>query len=188
MSNLKTLLTADVGKGTGKKILESIDLKASFKKELDGVEKGMLRLAYILVFIILFYVGVLYFLTTNMKGKINETQAVINDTNRKIAEVISYKSLIDARNTEYQGIIDQIEQNSNNASESYSSKMQIPILLNKIMNTIPLGVQLTAIENTTGKSIVIQARAEKYDQLAYFKTVLAEEGILTTTIRGELPY
>jgi len=81
--------------------------------------------------------------------------------------------------------------------------MQIPILLNKIMNTIPLGVQLTAIENTTGKSIVIQARAEKYDQLAYFKTVLAEEGILTnvviskgenvngiitTTIRGELPY
>lgn len=203
MNSLKTLLTADVGKGTGKKILESIDLKASFKKELDGVEKGMLRLSYILVFIILFYVGVLYFLTNNINTKINETQAVINDTNRKIAEVTSYKSLVDARNSEYQDIITQMEQNSNNASEAYTSKMQIPILLNKIMNTIPLGVQLTAIENTTGKSIVIQARAEKYDQLAYFKTVLAEEGILnnvviskgenvngiiTTTIRGELPY
>ena len=96
-----------------------------------------------------------------------------------------------------------VEKNNENISSSYSSKMQIPILLNGIMQTIPQGVQLTSIENTSGKSIVIQARAEKYDQLGYFKTVLAEEGILnnvtttkgentngviTVTIRGELPY
>jgi Tfp pilus assembly protein PilN len=203
MNTLKTILTADVGKGTGKQILKAIDLKGSLQKELDTVEKGMLRLAYIIVFIILFYVGILYFLTTNINTKIDETQAVISDTNQKIAQVSSYKSLVDTRNSEYQDIITQIEQNNSNASEAYTSKMQIPILLNKIMNTIPLGVQLTSIENISGKSIVIQARAEKYDQLGYFKTVLAEEGILnnvttskgenvngviTVTIRGDLPY
>ena len=202
-SSIKTLISADVNKDTIKQLFQAINPKESFKKSLDGTEKGLLRIAYTLVFIIAFYIGILYFLTTNINTKIEEAEGVIEDTNQKIAQVESYKSLVDTRNSEYQDVLLQIEKNNENISSSYSSKMQIPILLNGIMQTIPQGVQLTSIENTSGKSIVIQARAEKYDQLGYFKTVLAEEGILnnvtttkgentngviTVTIRGELPY
>lgn len=202
-SSIKSIISADVNKDTIKQLFQAINPKESFKKSLDGAEKGMLRIAYTLIFVIAFYIGMLHFLTTNINTKIEEAEGVIDDTNQKIAQVESYKSLVDTRNSEYQNVILQIEKNNENISSSYSSKMQIPILLNGIMQTIPQGVQLTSIENTSGKSIVIQARAEKYDQLGYFKTVLAEEGILnnvtttkgentngviTVTIRGELPY
>ena len=49
------------------------------------------------------------------------------------------------------------------------------------MNTIPKEVQLTSIENTSGKKIVINAQSEKYEQLAYFKTLLKSKGILEPT-------
>ena len=40
------------------------------------------------------------------------------------------------------------------------------------MYAIPKGVQITAIENTSGKHIIIQAQSEKYEQLAYFKSFI----------------
>ena len=47
------------------------------------------------------------------------------------------------------------------------------------MYAIPKGVQITAIENTSGKHIIIQAQSEKYEQLAYFKALLKSKGVLT---------
>lgn len=46
------------------------------------------------------------------------------------------------------------------------------------MYVIPKGVQLTSIENPTGKKIIINAQSTKYEQLAYFKSVLRSEGVL----------
>ena len=57
-------------------------------------------------------------------------------------------------------------------------KKAIPNLLNSIMSVIPRDVQLTSIENTTSKHIVISAQAEKYEQLGYFTAILKTEGIL----------
>lgn len=203
VNKLKNILTADVGKGSGKELLQALNLKGSLTSKMDGIDKAMLRLAYTLVFIIAVYIGLLSFLTTNINSKIDEAEAIIEDTNDKIAQVSSYKSLVDARKSEYQDIISQIEQNNNEISASYTSKNAIPNLLNQIQQAVPRGVQLTSVENSSGKNITILARAEKYDQLGYFKTVLAEEGILTNvtttkgenvngvitiTIKGELPY
>lgn len=203
MVSLKTLLNSDINTDTIKQLFQAISFNGGAKKGVDNVEKGMLRIVYTLVLIIVFYIGILYFLTSNINGRIKEVDSVIGDTKQKILQVESYKSLVDARSSEYEDRISQIEQNNNSISDSYISKMQIPILLNKIMNTIPQGVQLISIENTSGKKIVIQARAEKYDQLAYFNAVLREEGILnngeisksenvdnviTVIIKGDLPY
>ena len=70
------------------------------------------------------------------------------------------------------------------------------------MSVIPEGVQLTSIENTTDKHIVIKAQALKYEQLGFFKTKLTQEDILLNiqsdsgimqdnlikvTIEGDLP-
>ena len=58
------------------------------------------------------------------------------------------------------------------------SKNIIPNLLMEIMNTIPTGVQITEIENTTGRHVVIKAQSKQYEQLGYFKAKLKEDNIL----------
>ena len=70
------------------------------------------------------------------------------------------------------------------------------------MYIIPEGVQLTSIQNTTGKKMSIVAQSSDYDQLGYFIAKIKVGGILnnavssssqksggiiTVTIEGELP-
>ena len=49
------------------------------------------------------------------------------------------------------------------------------------MYTIPVEVQLTSIENTSDRKIVINAQSTKYEQLAYFKALLKSRGVLKPT-------
>ena len=71
------------------------------------------------------------------------------------------------------------------------------------MNVIPENVQLTSIQNTTDRHIVIEAQSDKYEQLGYLKGRLKTDNILTNvvsdsgqkqdgvvivTIEGELPW
>ena len=49
------------------------------------------------------------------------------------------------------------------------------------MYVIPKEVQLTSIENPSGKKIVINAQSSKYEQLAYFKALLKSKGVLEPT-------
>ena len=70
------------------------------------------------------------------------------------------------------------------------------------MFVIPQKVAITSIKNTVDNHIVIDAQAEKYEQLGYFKALIASKGILEdvkstsgikdgnlvkVTIEGELP-
>ncbi|MFR5682703.1 MAG: hypothetical protein ACLUD1_01160 [Clostridia bacterium] len=70
------------------------------------------------------------------------------------------------------------------------------------MYAIPVDAQITSIENTTGRKIVIQAQSEKYEKLAFFVANLKvndvllnvvstagtmEGNLVKTTIEGELP-
>lgn len=88
--------------------------------------------------------------------------------------------------------------------EKNKRKNAIPALLNRIMFSIPKGVQITSIENTSGTKIVITAQAKTYDQLGYLKASIknydiltnvvsdsgikqTQEGLITTTIEGNLP-
>lgn len=67
-------------------------------------------------------------------------------------------------------------------SEKSKSRNQIPNLLNQIMYRIPEEVQLTSIENTTDKHIVIQAKCKEYTQLGYFIAKIKTSEILTNVI------
>ena len=70
------------------------------------------------------------------------------------------------------------------------------------MTKIPQKVKITSIENTEDTHIVIQAESSQYEQLGFFKGLLATEEILVdvkstsgtkegevikVTIEGELP-
>ena len=55
----------------------------------------------------------------------------------------------------------------------------IPNLLTQLRHSMPQGVQITSIENTNTKHIIIQAQSQKYEQLGYFKAILKTQGILS---------
>ena len=208
MQQIWTLLTSDVGKGKSKILSQKPKKqKTTFKEimnaELDFVDKILLRAITTVLLSIIFYTAATETITKQINNKMDETETVINDSNKQIAKIEQYTTLINTRTSSYQSMIDKIDEASSILSEGYSSKNAIPNLLNKIMNRIPTGVQLLSIENPTGKKVTITAQAEKYDQLGYFKAVLEEDGILTNitttkgvkqgdligvTITGQLPY
>ena len=87
-------------------------------------------------------------------------------------------------------------------SDMNASKNLIPNLLNQIMMAVDETVQITSIENTTDKHIVIVAQSPKYPGLGYFKTKLKtknilqnvvsgssmkQNGVISVTIEGDLP-
>lgn len=189
IKDIVDILTSDVGKGgkiKAKPEKRKTTLKEVALSELDFWDKALLRLATTLSLLIILYISITYVLSNSINQKIEDTNKIIAESKAEIAEVEKYNTLIKARTSEYQKVVDRIDEANSKISENYSSKNAIPNLLNKIMYNIPKGVQLLSIENSTGKNITIVAQAEEYDQLGYFKAVLEEEGILTniTTTKG----
>ena len=98
-------------------------------------------------------------------------------------------------------LIRSIEEKAQINSESKRLKYSVPTLLNKIMYSIPVNVQLTSITNS-GTKITITAQSDKYEPLGIFVAKLGQDGILknvvsdqskkqndvvVVTIEGELP-
>lgn len=208
---IMAILTSDVGKKNSNTKIKgrksSTFNRASLRKianmELDFGDRTLLTIVAGLMIAIILFVGVTEVLSKQIKEKMASTDTIIENSQKEIDKVTKYNSLVNARTSEYQKLVDKIDEANSKVSEEYSSKNAIPNLLNKIMYNIPVGVQLLSIENQSGKDIVITAQAEKYDQLGYFKAALEEEGILTDiistrgtkpgelisiTITGKLPY
>lgn len=201
-----TILTSDVGKGTKiktKRPKQKLTAKDIANLELDFTDRILLTVVAGLLLVIILFIGVTEVLSRQINEKIFVADNVISASQKEISKINQYTTMVNARTSEYQSLIDKIDSANSKVSEEYSSKNAIPNLLNKIMYAIPVGVQLLSIENQSGKDIVITAQAEKYDQLGYFKAALEEEGILTDivstkgvkqgdlisiTITGKLPY
>ena len=208
---IMAILTSDVGKknsntkikGRKSSTFNRASLREIANMELDFGDRTLLTIVAGLMIVIILFVGVTEVLSKQIKEKMASADTIIENSQKEIDKVTKYNSLVNARTSEYQKLVDKIDEANSKVSEEYSSKNAIPNLLNKIMYNIPVGVQLLSIENQSGKDIVITAQAEKYDQLGYFKAALEEEGILTDiistrgtkpgelisiTITGKLPY
>lgn len=208
---IMAILTSDVGKknsntkikGRKSSTFNRASLREIANMELDFGDRTLLTIVAELMIAIILFVGVTEVLSKQIKEKMASADTIIENSQKEIDKVTKYNSLVNARTSEYQKLVDKIDEANSKVSEEYSSKNAIPNLLNKIMYNIPVGVQLLSIENQSGKDIVITAQAEKYDQLGYFKAALEEEGILTDiistrgtkpgelisiTITGKLPY
>lgn len=208
---IMAILTSDIGKknsntkikGRKSSTFNRASLREIANMELDFGDRTLLTIVAGLMIAIILFVGVTEVLSKQIKEKMASADTIIENSQKEIDKVTKYNSLVNARTSEYQKLVDKIDEANSKVSEEYSSKNAIPNLLNKIMYNIPVGVQLLSIENQSGKDIVITAQAEKYDQLGYFKAALEEEGILTDiistrgtkpgelisiTITGKLPY
>lgn len=178
------------------------DFKDTLKGPFTTTEAQIIRVGVAGVLCMLTFGGISIYLTNETNRKINEAEAVIENTNKEIKTIQENKKIVDEKALAYTNRIAKLEELTNQVVESNKYKKTIPILLNRIMSVIPKGVKLTSIENNVGGKIVINAEAQNYDELGYFKAALKTKNILKNvvsdsslkidnvvkvTIEGELP-
>ena len=220
MDQVKQLLNADVsmgkkkdkpakeGKGKGKASklagkLSKISLgNMSMTGSLDKTEVMLIRVLIAIILINIIFVAFSKVLYGQMDKKQKDVEGLISSENAQIGKINTDINSLNTKNTKYTSLTEELKAINDKISNIAEMKNSIPNLLNQIMYTIPEGVQLTSIQNTTGKKISIIAQASDYDQLGYFIAKIKVSGILnnavssssqksgdvvTVTIEGELP-
>ena len=151
-------------------------------EKLTTVERNLLRTALGLFLLIVVYSCLSNFLTSQIHKKENEVNAQIAQTEEQINLAKADKGKIDTKTNEYKEMTKALQEISDRASDVNQSRNIIPNLLNQIMFVIPENVQITSIENTTDKHIVIVAQSDKYEPLGYFKAKLNSDRILNDVV------
>ena len=162
---------------------------------------NLLRTALGLILLIIVYSSLSSFLTLQMHKKEDEVIVQTSQTQEQIKLAQDDKGKIDTKTNEYKEMTKALQELNDRVSDINQSRNIIPNLLNQIMFVIPENVQITSIENTTGKHIVIVAQSDKYEPLGFFKAKLNSDRILydvvsnsgvsngsviTVTIEGDL--
>jgi len=138
----------------------------------------MLRVAGGILILTLIYSGFSMYLNNAIQKKNSEVAEVKQHTELQIATVNSDIGKVNQKTNQYQQLSDNLKNISQQAADNSRNKKNIPNLLSQIMFSIPQGVQVTSIENTNSRHIVINAQSEKYEQLGIFKAILKTQGIL----------
>lgn len=161
---------------------KNIDLSRLFRfnlnEKLDSTERWMLRVAGGILILTLIYSGFAMYLNYTIQQKNVEVAEVKNDTQLQIAAVSSDINQANQKTNQYKQLSDNLKNISQQAADNSRNKKNIPNLLSQIMFSMPQGVQVTSIENTNGRHVVINAQSEKYEQLGIFKAILKTQGIL----------
>lgn len=156
-----------------------INLSIDWKAKLDNTEKWLLRITMSILAFIILYSGLATFLKVETDKKMAQTQEIENDTKMQIELATKDIQTLNNKATDYEKMIENLENYSNEVATNLKTKNVIPLLLTRIMNIIPKGVTITSIENTTSSHIVINAQSKDYDLLGFFKGSLIVEGILS---------
>ena len=176
--------------GETKKLFSTLNTKISLPKlnevDLPNVyENHKLAFnttAFVSLLVLIIYISITMIINGMLTSKSKETLDARTDVNNKISQVQTYNSALNNRITRYKTLISNIEENNDKDSENKRYKNTIPNLMNNLMTIIPKEVQLTSIENSNGSHIKIEAKSSKYEQLAFFKTKIKTEGILSNVI------
>ena len=157
---------------------------ANSENELTRGEKSLTRIIVALLIFIIIYSGYSIGLTSQINNKELEVDDVTKEINEQITEAKKDTSSLNAKTNQYSELISDLQAVNDKISDMNSSKNLVPDLLKQIMSAVDETVQITSIENTTGKHIVIVAQSSKYPGLGYFKTRLKTKNILTNVVSG----
>ena len=177
---LRIALTSDVsiGKSKGKSDTKN---KINIKFDSPKAKQWIIRdLAGILILTIV-YIGLAEYINYEIKNKETSIETTQTDINKQISLIDKDKGKVDSKTSEYTTLTTNLQNATNALSDKNAYKNSITTLLSEIMYVIPKEVQLTSIENPSGKKIVINAQSNKYEQLAYFKALLKSKGVLEPT-------
>lgn len=179
--NIPEWMTVDLGSANaGSKIGNGIKdfFSTGWKGKFDTTEKWLLRVSAGLLILILLYTGFTAIINNQYEKKSREADEVRGDTIKKLSAVTADINAVKAKTNEYLQLADNLRNTSKKIEDDQRNKNAITTMLSEIMSIIPQEVQLTSVENTTGSHIVINAQAERYEQLGYFKVKIANENIL----------
>lgn len=180
----------------------NIKFDFNMKGNLDYTEIWLVRGIVALILIIVIFSVFSKILSNQMIEKEKQIEGLKASQNAEISEISTQKSSLESKTTKYKSLIKRLEEENDKISDIAARKNSIPNLLNQISTIIPEAVQLTAIDNTLNKHIVIKAQASEYEQLGYFiakiktkeilKNVVSSGGsksgeTVTVTIEGDLP-
>ena len=220
LDNLKNLFKADSGgdkkdsketdkheekEGKGSGFLDKIKnaFASSSGTSFDTVEMSLIRTGIGLFILLVIYIIFSSSIISRINKKDEEALQYISETNAQIADLEKNTKLVTDRTTQYKDLIAKIDEENNRLTESFARKNALPNLLTQVMFNIPKEVQLISIQNTSDKTIKIDAQSKEYEQLGYFIAKLKNEGILMNvtstsgvkqneyvkvTIQGDLPY
>ena len=177
---LRIALTSDVtiGKSKGKSNGKN---KINFSLDTPKVKQWIMReFAGVLILTVL-YIGIVEYINFELKNKEDSIEATRTDLNKQISLIDKDKEKVDAKTSEYTTLTTNLQNATDALNDKNVYKNSITTLLSEIMYVIPKEVQLTSIENPSGKKIVINAQSSKYEQLAYFKALLKSKGVLEPT-------
>ena len=179
INKILTALTSDVSfSNKNKKSSSGFNIVESLEKFNEQYKIGTFTCCFVLI---TYLVGATI-INNLMDNRIQVADKSINDTNYKIQELNRYAVNFDNQTAAYERLIENIDNANSSKEEDKKYRNAIPNLLNKIMVTMPTGVELVSIENTSERNIVIKARATEYQQIAFFKTKLKTEGILENVV------
>lgn len=172
-------LKVEIGNSSGNEKESRFNFSFSdLKSKMDATERWMLRVAGGILFLTVLYSGFSIYLNGAISSKIAEVQDVNTYTMQQIALVASDTTAVKQKTNSYIELAENLRNINEKIEDATNSRDVIPNLLMQIMYTIPEDVQITEIENTAGKHIVIKAQSKKYEQLGYFKAKIKEDNIL----------
>lgn len=175
-------LEVNPDKTTGKKDKKSQSsmLTWDLGQPLDKTELGLVRIVVALILLVIIYSGFSALLANQMANKTKQVDETISFTETQINSANSDDSKIRDKISQYTALIQSLDKMNN--SEGNTMKNSIPNLLNQIMSIVPENVQITSIENTTERHVVITAQSDKYEQLGFLTAKIKAEDILKNTI------
>ena len=179
---LKAALSSDItfGKSKGKDNGKS-KINININLNSPKVKQWIMRdFAGVLILLVV-YAGIASYINYELEAKQKSLDETKNDINKQISLINSDKNKIDAKTSEYSTLVTNLQNASDEVNDKNAYKNAITTLLSEIMYVIPKEVQLTSIENPSGKKIIINAQSAKYEQLAYFKALLKSKAVLEPT-------
>lgn len=180
----------------------NMNLDTNMKGQLDYTETWLVRIITSLILIMVIFMSFSKILSKQMLNKEREIEGLIATQNQEISKINQTSESLESKTTKYKSLIKRLEELNDKMSDIAARKNSIPNLLNQLMYNIPEAVQLTAIDNTTNKHIVIKAQSTEYQQLGYFfgriktkkilKNAISSSGAksgetISITIEGDLP-
>lgn len=168
------------------KLNQNVDLKKIFKNDLgekfNRTEFALLRTVSGLLLLFIVYSVFSMAINNQINSKSEQAQQSIENTNKQIALVEGDNQKVRSKTNEYSTMIQNLQELNDKITDVNKNKKVIPILLNSIMHVIPENVQITSIENSTDRHIIIEAQSNKYEQLGMFKAKIQNDVILTNVI------
>ena len=172
-----------IGSTLGKLDLGSSPIKMKGLKEtagekLDAFEKMAIRIAALCIILIFAYGALSKTIVKDMQDRKTAAQTKKIETQKSLESIGKDRAAIEYLKSEYETMTSRLKNEQIINGQSTFRDDEIPNFLSKVGSMIPTEVKLVRIENTQGRHFVIEARAIKYQQLGYFKSILQVGNIL----------